>query len=78
MSADTVEKATAYEAQAIARVRRIGQARREIHVWRFVSRGTIEEHLTRENTTAALGDLGTQWREVLRNPGATTARLPLL
>jgi len=45
MNADTVHSAAAYERQALARVRRIGQARNQVHVWRFVTRHTVEEHI---------------------------------
>ena len=45
MNAETVATAAAYERQALARVRRIGQTRREVHVWRFVTKQTVEEHI---------------------------------
>lgn len=45
MNADTLSSAVAYEQQALARVRRVGQLRKEVHVWRFVTRDTVEEHL---------------------------------
>ena len=38
---------TRYE-QAIGRVRRWGQPRSEVHVWRFVAGGTIEEAMARD------------------------------
>jgi len=47
MNAETVSTAVAWEKQAIGRVRRIGQKRSEIHVYRFVARDTVEEHITR-------------------------------
>lgn len=47
MNADSVDTAVAFEKQAIGRVRRIGQVRSEIHVYRFVTRDTVEEHITR-------------------------------
>jgi len=47
MNAETVSTAVAFEKQAIARVRRIGQERAEVHVWRFVTRQTVEEHITK-------------------------------
>merc|ERR1719183_934267 len=53
MNAETVPMAVSYEQQAVARVRRIGQARSEIHVYRFVTRGTVEEHITRLHTAGA-------------------------
>lgn len=34
MNADTLSSAVAYEQQALARVRRVGQLRKEVHVWR--------------------------------------------
>eukprot|EP01063_Lacrimia_lanifica_P026182 TRINITY_DN3485_c0_g1_i1.p1 TRINITY_DN3485_c0_g1~~TRINITY_DN3485_c0_g1_i1.p1 ORF type:complete len:1378 (+),score=428.83 TRINITY_DN3485_c0_g1_i1:1122-5255(+) len=48
-NAPDVEKAIAYELQAIGRVRRLGQARKEIHVYRFVTQGTVEAEMTREH-----------------------------
>ena len=45
MNADTLSAAVAYEKQALARVRRVGQMRSEVHVWRFVTRHTVEEHI---------------------------------
>ena len=45
MDAETVRTAAAWERQALARVRRIGQTRKEVHVWRFVTRQTVEEHI---------------------------------
>ena len=45
MNADTLSSAVAYERQALARVRRVGQERAEVHVWRFVTRETVEEHM---------------------------------
>merc|ERR1712190_624343 len=51
MNATSVATAKAYEQQAVARVRRIGQSRPEIHVWRFVTRDTIEEHMHNLHTS---------------------------
>ena len=45
MNADTLSSAVAYERQALARVRRVGQERAEVHFWRFVTRETVEEHM---------------------------------
>lgn len=45
MNAESVHVAAAYERQALARVRRIGQTRQEVHVWRFVTKHTVEEHV---------------------------------
>lgn len=45
MNAETVATATAYERQALGRVRRIGQTRKDVSVWRFVTRNTVEEHM---------------------------------
>ncbi|CAJ1334336.1 unnamed protein product [Effrenium voratum] len=42
MNANTREQSVAFELQAIARVRRWGQPRNEVHVWRFCTLGTIE------------------------------------
>jgi len=49
MNSATVDIATSYEQQAIGRVRRLGQTRKEIHVYRFVMQDTVEEVITREN-----------------------------
>jgi len=46
MSAASASMAVAQERQAIGRVRRLGQNRQEIFVHRFVTRGTIEEHMS--------------------------------
>jgi len=48
MEAATREEAVAFEMQAIGRVRRPGQ-QKKIHVWRFVTMGTIEQTLTEEH-----------------------------
>eukprot|EP00747_Dinoflagellata_sp_TGD_P121806 gnl/TRDRNA2_/TRDRNA2_173490_c2_seq1.p2 gnl/TRDRNA2_/TRDRNA2_173490_c2~~gnl/TRDRNA2_/TRDRNA2_173490_c2_seq1.p2 ORF type:complete len:450 (-),score=57.95 gnl/TRDRNA2_/TRDRNA2_173490_c2_seq1:233-1582(-) len=45
MNAETVQTAAAYERQALARVRRIGQTRNEVHIWRFMTKHTVEEHI---------------------------------
>ena len=42
MNADTVHAAVAYERPALGRVRRVGQTRSEVHVWRFVVKQTVE------------------------------------
>ena len=52
MLARTVELATSYEMQAIGRVRRLGQARKEIHVWRFYTRDTVEQELSERRSLA--------------------------
>merc|ERR1712232_1043623 len=49
MSAMSSERAVSYEAQAIGRCRRWGQEKSEVHCWRFVTRGTVEEALTAEH-----------------------------
>eukprot|EP00913_Durusdinium_trenchii_P018777 g17645.t1 len=41
----TSEQSVAFELQAIGRVRRWGQPRNEVHVWRFCTLGTIEDRL---------------------------------
>jgi len=45
MEAATREEAVAFEMQAVGRVRRPGQERK-IHIWRFVTIGTIEQSIT--------------------------------
>lgn len=49
MSAENPESAVAYERQAVARVRRPGQERDRVYIWRFVSQGTIEESITKSH-----------------------------
>jgi len=48
MEASTKEEAVAFEMQAVGRVRRPGQ-QRKIHIWRFVTMGTIEQEITEEH-----------------------------
>eukprot|EP00928_Gymnodinium_smaydae_P068913 TRINITY_DN5220_c2_g3_i2.p1 TRINITY_DN5220_c2_g3~~TRINITY_DN5220_c2_g3_i2.p1 ORF type:complete len:1184 (-),score=141.99 TRINITY_DN5220_c2_g3_i2:148-3699(-) len=45
MNAEEVRTAAAYERQALARVRRIGQTKNQVHLWRFVTKQTVEEHI---------------------------------
>ncbi|CAE7297630.1 RAD5, partial [Symbiodinium sp. KB8] len=49
MSAQTQQESIAFELQAIGRVRRWGQTRKEIHIWRFCTVGTLEEEITRKH-----------------------------
>eukprot|EP00929_Paragymnodinium_shiwhaense_P032898 TRINITY_DN18176_c0_g1_i3.p1 TRINITY_DN18176_c0_g1~~TRINITY_DN18176_c0_g1_i3.p1 ORF type:complete len:1473 (+),score=358.27 TRINITY_DN18176_c0_g1_i3:650-4420(+) len=49
MNAANQEQAVAFELQAIGRVRRWGQQRPEVHVWRFCTAGTIEEDITKQH-----------------------------
>lgn len=46
MLASTTERAVAQELQAIGRSRRHGQLRDTLHVWRFVTVGTVEQSIT--------------------------------
>merc|ERR1719230_1483297 len=48
MEATSREEAVAFEMQAIGRVRRPGQLRK-IHIWRFVTTGTIEQSITEDH-----------------------------
>lgn len=48
MLAATRELAMSYEMQAIGRVRRHGQQRSSVHIWRFVTCGTVEEEITND------------------------------
>lgn len=50
MYARTKERATAYELQAIGRLRRMGQ-KETVIVHRFVTKGTIEEEITQRHQT---------------------------
>ena len=47
MNAATASQAAAYEEQALGRIRRIGQMRPTVHLWRFIASETIEEHLAK-------------------------------
>ncbi|CAK8987753.1 unnamed protein product [Durusdinium trenchii] len=49
MNAETSEQSVAFELQAIGRVRRWGQPRNEVHVWRFCTLGTIEEEISKKH-----------------------------
>merc|ERR1740123_2453742 len=49
MDADSHDRAVAYEMQALGRVRRCGQKARPVHLYRFVTRGTVEEDITKEH-----------------------------
>merc|ERR1712113_1343841 len=51
MLASTPERAIAQELQAIGRARRHGQQRDTLHVWRFVTDGTIEQDITKHRLT---------------------------
>merc|ERR1712107_643635 len=52
MLAPTAERAIAYELQAIGRARRHGQQKDVVHVWRFVTVGTLEQALTERHQSA--------------------------
>jgi len=52
MLASTAEKAVGYELQAIGRARRHGQLRSVVHVWRFVTAGTLEQVITEQHQGA--------------------------
>merc|ERR1712099_143859 len=49
MDADSKERAVAYEMQALGRVRRCGQTAECVHLYRYVTRGTVEEDITKEH-----------------------------
>ncbi|CAD7954868.1 unnamed protein product [Amoebophrya sp. A25] len=49
MCTETVDKACAFELQAIARVRRLGQTRKEVTMWRLVTADTVEQDLVLEH-----------------------------
>merc|ERR1712113_897286 len=49
MLASTAERAVAQELQAIGRARRHGQQRDTLHVWRFVTNGTLELEITKHH-----------------------------
>ncbi|CAE8586600.1 unnamed protein product, partial [Polarella glacialis] len=50
--ASGAEKAVGYEMQAIGRARRHGQMRSVVHVWRFVTAGTVEQVITEQHQGA--------------------------
>jgi len=49
MDAVSRERAVAYEMQALGRVRRCGQTASPVHLWRFVTLGTVEEEISKEH-----------------------------
>ncbi|CAD7958327.1 unnamed protein product [Amoebophrya sp. A120] len=49
MCTETVDKACAFELQAMARVRRLGQVRKEVTMWRLVTADTVEQDLVLEH-----------------------------
>jgi len=49
MDAISHDRAVAYEMQALGRVRRCGQKARPVHLYRFVTRGTVEEDISKEH-----------------------------
>lgn len=54
MLASTAERAAAQELQAIGRARRHGQKRDTLHVWRFVTDGTVEQAMTKRHEKTLL------------------------
>jgi len=52
MLAPTPERAVGYEMQAVGRARRHGQKRDVVHVWRFVTAGTVEQTITERHQNA--------------------------
>jgi len=54
MLASTEERAAAQELQAIGRAQRHGQRRDTLHVWRFVTAGTLEEPITQRHQRTLL------------------------
>ena len=47
-NASTADAAIRFELQAIGRVRRLGQERKEVHVWRLVTQNTLEQEMTEQ------------------------------
>jgi SNF2 family DNA or RNA helicase len=45
MLGSSLDDSTAYETQAIGRIRRMGQEETCVHVYRFYTRDTVEEKL---------------------------------
>lgn len=54
MLSSSEERAAAQELQAIGRARRFGQTRDTLHVWRFVTAGTLEEPMTQAHQRTLL------------------------
>jgi len=52
MLADTAERAVSFELQAIGRAWRHGQRRDVVHVWRYVTAGTVEQAITEQHAAA--------------------------
>mmetsp|Transcript_1066 Transcript_1066/g.3224 ORF Transcript_1066/g.3224 Transcript_1066/m.3224 type:complete len:781 (-) Transcript_1066:26-2368(-) len=57
MDAESPSKAVAYETQALGRVRRCGQQAPKVHLWRFVTCGTVEEEISEEHRRGFSGAL---------------------
>jgi len=57
MDASSHERAVAYEMQALGRVRRCGQTAKHVHLHRFVTRGTVEEDITREHQAGVIAGI---------------------
>merc|ERR1711896_109957 len=54
MFARSQAEAASFEAQAVGRVRRLGRTE-PVHVWRFITAGTVEEELYEANTARRVG-----------------------
>eukprot|EP00392_Amoebophrya_sp_AT5.2_P010771 g10838.t1 len=78
MVASTFSKALVYETQAIGRARRYGQ-KKKVHVWRFVTRDTVEAEVVMQHRLAlekrekAKRELG---ERILKKAAANTKSLP--
>lgn len=60
MNAASLAAARSYEEQAIGRIKRIGQQRSCVHVWRFVTRRTVEEHVVKLHNAQEVAGLTLQ------------------
>merc|ERR1712129_76988 len=69
MLASTEERAVAQELQAIGRARRHGQLREKLHVWRFVTAGTLEEAITQRHQRSL-----SEYEDALKNRTAPKSR----
>ena len=60
MNAASLAAARSYEEQAIGRIKRIGQQRSCVDVWRFVTRRTVEEHVVKLHNAQEVAGLTLQ------------------
>jgi SNF2 family DNA or RNA helicase len=70
MDAESHDRAVAYEKQALGRVRRCGQTAAHVHLYRFVTKGTVEEEISREHQAGVSASLRSGGSSASRSAGA--------